>query len=382
VVLITDGALDALEEAWPASYGFHAQVLTALSVHQPKAVMIDLLFKDRRRDETLPQLERALRRLREQNIPVYVAAGSSNGNAVRSELAPFMTAVPVPKLTDRFDRATREYPLLLRDYGSTTPTAALRLYEDLRLDGSLSDMDVERDFSDPMQIFWGTVPPAQQGKWIDCHPPPGGALAAAWRRLFGGQDAVQTDCYYALTLPVDSLFTRASDPHLAALIRGKVVFYGAALLGIEDRVYPPTHTSLPGVFMHAMALDNLITFGPDYLRRPVDGSALGRWRSLLEALVLAAYGAMLGLRDDVRSGLRSRHARSVIESGFGQVVALTVGSILVGLAFSLVATLWAWRLQHMAAINWLGCLGAALAIMMAKEWAVRFGYRSKLLNRY
>ena len=382
VVLITDGALEQLEEPWPASYGFHAQVLTAILLDHPRAVMIDLLFKDRRRDDTLPQLQRALQRFQEAKVPVYLAAGSSRSGAIRSEIAPYVIPVPVPKVSDRYDRATREYRLVLSEYGAVEQTAALRLYNDLELASPLGDAELSRDFGSPMQIFWGTLPPDGQREWIDCDPPPLTAGAAAWRRLFGGQDALQTDCYYAQTIPVDYMFTRSSDPRVAGLIRDKIVLYGASLVGIEDYVYPPTHTRLPGVFMHAMALDNLMTFGTGYMRRPPSDSALGRWRSALEILILAVYGAMVGLRDEVRETLRSRRARSVTNSGFAQVVLLTNAVTLAALLFSLAVTWWAFRAQHLASINWLGCFGVALIIMMAKEWAVRFGNRSSLLKRY
>lgn len=382
VVLITDDALDFLEEAWPASYGFHAQVLNTLLAFKPRAVMIDLLFRDRRRDETLPQLVRALQRYQAAEIPVYVAAASSRPNAVRPEIASYVTPVPVPKQADRYDRAHREYPLLLPAYGDSIRTAALRIYTDLDGKGSLTDVELKREFDRPMQIVWGAIPPPRQSEWIACNPPPPDARTAAWRRLFGGQDSVQTNCYYSPTLIVDHLFTQASDPRVEELIENRVVFYGAALLGIEDFVYPATHTRLPGVFMHAMALDNLWTFGDHYMRQPEPGSRFGRWRSALEALVLAIYGALLGLRDGVREKLRLRggRTRSIVDSDVGTVAAMTAASLGIGLVVSLAISRWAFHALDMAPINWVGCLAAAVAVMLAKDWAIRFGHRSRLVK--
>jgi hypothetical protein len=48
------------------------------------------------------------------------------------------------------------------------------------------------------------------------------------------------------------------------ILRDKVVLYGFDLAGLSDVVSPPTHATLPGVFLHAMALDNLLTWGERY----------------------------------------------------------------------------------------------------------------------
>ncbi len=40
----------------------------------------------------------------------------------------------------------------------------------------------------------------------------------------------------------------------------RVIFYGGALQGAQDKIYTPVNDLLPGVFVHAMAMDNLITF--------------------------------------------------------------------------------------------------------------------------
>jgi hypothetical protein len=59
----------------------------------------------------------------------------------------------------------------------------------------------------------------------------------------------------------------------------RVIFYGGALEGAQDKLYTPVNALLPGVFVHAMAMDNLITFhGRPYQNtvtfggKPVDGN--------------------------------------------------------------------------------------------------------------
>ena len=48
---------------------------------------------------------------------------------------------------------------------------------------------------------------------------------------------------------------------LAEAVTGKVVMYGVQLVAVWDKVVPPTHWPLPGVFFHAMAYDNLRLMG-------------------------------------------------------------------------------------------------------------------------
>lgn len=49
-------------------------------------------------------------------------------------------------------------------------------------------------------------------------------------------------------------------------LKNAIVIYGQNLTGLEDRFTPPAHWPLNGVFFHAMATDNLLTYGgPDEL---------------------------------------------------------------------------------------------------------------------
>jgi hypothetical protein len=57
------------------------------------------------------------------------------------------------------------------------------------------------------------------------------------------------------------------DPgDLEAKVRGKAVLYGVNLQSAGDVVSTPWHDRLPGVQVHAMALDNLLTYGDNYKR--------------------------------------------------------------------------------------------------------------------
>ena len=56
------------------------------------------------------------------------------------------------------------------------------------------------------------------------------------------------------------------DP--ARFIEGRVVMVGVKLAGLNDFWDLPVHGQLPGVEAHAMALDNLLTYGDQYFTKP------------------------------------------------------------------------------------------------------------------
>jgi len=82
------------------------------------------------------------------------------------------------------------------------------------------------------------------------------------RGLFG--EEVHTPlCPYHRTLSADQL--NYMDPsELSRHVKGKFVLVGANVPGYNDFVHSPVHGLLPGIHVHAMALDNFLTFREDY----------------------------------------------------------------------------------------------------------------------
>jgi hypothetical protein len=78
--------------------------------------------------------------------------------------------------------------------------------------------------------------------------------------------------------------------------------------------------------------------------------------------------------------MRAGRARSIVDSDVGLVAALTLAGLGIGLIISWLISQWAFGALHLASINWVGCFGAAVAVMLAKDWAIRFGHRSRLVK--
>lgn len=107
---------------------------------------------------------------------------------------------------------------------------------------------------------------------------------------FFAPGALQQTCAPIATVPFQSLLNWGVDPDIEAIVEDKVVFYGADITAAADLIYPPTHDRLAGVYMHAMAMDNLLTYGPDYLHRS------GRSKEF-DAIAIVVLGFLyLGLR--------------------------------------------------------------------------------------
>ena len=76
------------------------------------------------------------------------------------------------------------------------------------------------------------------------------------------------------------------------MLNGRVVFYGAAVTAVEDRVEPPTHAPLPAVYFHAMAAANLLAYEENYKRPGRDWRGIPMKELLLIAVIAA--GILIG----------------------------------------------------------------------------------------
>lgn len=85
--------------------------------------------------------------------------------------------------------------------------------------------------------------------------------------LFGFSDRATVNCAPFHTISAEQVFR---DTPLAGRwvenFKDRIVMYGQNLQGFQDAVRPPTlDTDIPGVFVHAMALENLLSNGSGYL---------------------------------------------------------------------------------------------------------------------
>ena len=306
VAIVDEGTLHTLHAPWPWKYGDHARVLDALLQYKPKAVVLDFLFVDSRPDETLKDLTDEIGRYKKAGVPIYFEGGIDlpyGENPLRPEVA--KTGVPVldPAIPINAGVA-RQYYATGRcfnqkpDGDGTCPSLAFRVYRDLYgKEHPLVRVD------DKMEMVWGTRT-APENHWItrtgadgaqhSCFEKMG--LLRRWYLAFFDTDAVKSPCPYTAEFPVDALLLTPDDKDVAKMARDRVVFYGGALQAAQDRTYTPVNNLLPGVFVHAMAMDNLITFhGRPFQNtvtlngKPVDGNLVQLIATIPVILILSLF---------------------------------------------------------------------------------------------
>lgn len=318
-VLMYDPAyLKASGSAWPISYGDHAEWLMRIAGNEaarPRAIMLDVTFGQERDDPTLPQLQSALCTIRQEyQVPVFLAALPSPQDGllrVRQGLAPIdpesgrpcFTLVDVGYEPDPLDGHIWNYPLsrhLGPDGWADGPPrevdAAALQSAAMVLAQEAGGIDLGKE-SSPMALVWGLhTPDLRERPELFAYCRPG---VTEWSRLLPGvvRDLVfdvprQPVCPYHSTLSMAQVWAM-DEAALAPYVADRFVMIGAFVPGFNDLVRSPIHGLIPGIYMHAMALDNLLTYRADY-KTATDWSAMWESRELWKA-GLAAIAAIFAV---------------------------------------------------------------------------------------
>ncbi len=301
VALIEEESLHTLQMPWPWNYSAHKQVLDAILAYKPKAVVVDFLFVDSRPDASLPDLVDEIARYKKAGVPLYFEGGTDlpyGESPLRPELA--NTGVPILDPTiNVYDGVVRQYPTTGHCFNAKglaagdCPSLALRVFSDVYPKTPLVPL------KDKIELVWGTKTEPTNLKWRKYHDEDGvehpctvqtGFILRIWRAFFDKSTA-QNLCPYNGIVPVESLIRGDQDPDVTNLLTNRVVFYGASLEGAQDKSYTPVNGLQANVFVHAMALDNLISFNGDPEQNVV--TIAGTTLSSNEAQMLAIIPVIL-----------------------------------------------------------------------------------------
>ncbi len=317
VVLLTEPAIRDLHRwrlfeanEWPVRYRDHAWLLSRILSLSPRSVFVDVYFRrERTTDDSHPRMVATLERLSaRREVPLYFA-GNFPGEPltpIQQKLAAFATVT-----VNGWDGYGRSYPLRIEDEYTT----AWQLYAQACLDAAplASCHAVVPTASlapgDALSLYWGsrsapTVFPEFRKADDDCRATPDDLAGVAvsmitylYHGLLGRPERARATCAYHATLYANELIavlkrgTPEQRARLRRAVEGRIVLYGLALEGLHDTVPTPVHGRLPGVYLHAMALDNLISLGHGYIRATDD---FIEWLSMALWAVLAlafAWGA-------------------------------------------------------------------------------------------
>lgn len=288
LALVTDDDLKAYGATYPLPYGFHADRLDSIASRGPSAIFLDVAFLDERPDASIDEFVRTLCDIGlgasdRKPIPVFLASLDYLDQPLRKELKQAarqgcFKEVAVPRLTDQYDRHNWQYALQVPASNTsaqqTMDSPALAIYKSLKPGQSWSSRG---SFTD-LALVWGMRPHAYnpmrmrdgQGQpicrdtyefWRDV--PVLGGLKTHW---FGDESGLHGKpfCPFHGSMPL--YFLSAKTDVADTLLTGRVVIYAVDLQSVGDYAYSPLHGAIPGAYVHAMALDNLLRFDGEYPR--------------------------------------------------------------------------------------------------------------------
>ncbi|WP_050455764.1 CHASE2 domain-containing protein [Candidatus Burkholderia verschuerenii] len=301
VLLIDDQALIDAGTTWPPPYDYYADVLENVANYAPRAVFIDLIFSSARA-ENVQRLVDAINKLKSKKTKVYLAASlDEHGKlSVRHELQiSAARTVAVEYDPDEVDHVVWEYPTTnfgdhkehpeeRRETQAERPrSAALAIYEDLF--GEIKDK------REPLALTWGLAPVTDGLEWTLA--PAKSQLHAASGEAAHAHNAAEKPSLYCnenqstVPLIVQTMLHAAIPDHgkpacvfhhtlyqrellypdetLSArhhqMFDERIVMIGTAFDYSNDIVVSPIQGRIPDIYLHAMALDNLISSKGEYI---------------------------------------------------------------------------------------------------------------------
>ena len=350
VVLIDDRALADMNASWPLRYSEQARLLRQLLSYQPKSVFVDVLFTQRRHaGGSTESLRRVLSSANEQGIPLILA--DYRDDQRRSQLLPELRAVARTAQVNWSGFGER-YPLLLVPTDRDSRTPALQMYQE----GCLGEACALEPFVEPLLVRWGYWSDERMNRFVD----QSGCGVRGRRSNFEQQlsmfvtDSFRSQriahdierpqpCPYTRTLYANQL----RDPRVAEVVHGKHVLLGAHIRGIPDLVASPVQGQLPGVYWHAMALDNLLSQGREYWRGAPE---IMRGVSMTDALEmsLALVAGLVALWIPARPLTHRCWLMRLASHYWFWFVALSLCAIGSSMALA--------RYWHIAPLDWLGLI--------------------------
>ena len=334
VVLFREENLAELAESFPVSYARHAEVLEALSVYGPRAVFVDFAFIDARSAEDQAALGRAICDLNARGkVPVYLAApapssGRDQGSPINARLLECAEPVNAQMDVERGVSGVLTYLHGTAGGGDLRVPVDARLRDVRRARAPRGRPRLNPAAAQPMEIIWGNLASKLNESWMHCSSE--GALSHLFNILRENPLAAKRTCPHTNTISVVHLL----GPHNAGVrraVEGKAIFYGGNFQMVGDRVISPVYDDLPGVYLHAMAYDNLVTFGSTYKRADHHGLSLS---SVVNGLLLLFTVVLLLLVDKPPAFARALLAQLATVSPWIKWMALGVALLLIGVTIA------------------------------------------------
>ena len=282
LVMADTVSLAELGLSWPLPFADQSDVIGKILQHEPRVLALDLLFVDHRDGEGLEFLEDTIAG---STVPIIGAAAPPVGAPTqRRQILPLSVEADI---TVRTEWQNLGYRLTGGGQGESParPSLALAIYKEAcSRKGADQDSTIDKlcegrllfdeaAFEREMLVFWGTGAPDYGALFqhrmdiaddlFRCARDSSSSWERVVRMFVRQESAPRETCAFHPVLPLD-LLMNLDDDVLDAALADRIVIYGIDHPGIPDIVDPPTSHPIPGVHLHAMALDNLLTFGSEY----------------------------------------------------------------------------------------------------------------------
>jgi hypothetical protein len=323
VILVDDAALALRGAHWPVSLDFHSQLLAELEVLKPRAVMLDFLLLDPASAAETCAFVAVAARLRDSGTIPYVAVTrpdelealdaadcrrASGESLVASHV---LTPVAVPLQVDATDFVNRRYPLAESgpgDASAVLTSAAVRMYCDATpaARACIEGLMLGRSPGAGFELAWSPAGDPFNQRWSQarCDQVPSPTRAILLKKALPRESPcppIATLFASALLSPTEDSSLGLRNEDLFALMEGSYVFIGGNFRGSGDLMVTPLHTRLPGVYYHAVALDNLLAFdGRPKIRKEFRSPRIGYY--VFDLLVLWLLAAIYLRRQHWVSG--------------------------------------------------------------------------------
>lgn len=293
VIELSDRYLSLVDESWPPSYATYAAMLDDVALYQPASIFLDIAFVHERPDASLPQLMASICQLHAQNIRVYLAGLENEQGQLRlrkeleaGAVKDCFTPVGIRYSPAHNTKLALTYPLISPGQvgpGASSsqgiPSAAYAIASDHDRDATLQQALADASDERTMALTWSLEPqaPMPWNIWEGCSttshwmwellPQPlrqllidSGFVSAEKRSL---EPACPSHRHVPLNLITDPQTLEARD-WLRRNLHAKHVMIGPTVAGVNDMILSPLHGNMPGVYLHAMALDNLLAYGANF----------------------------------------------------------------------------------------------------------------------
>ena len=281
--MLNEQALALRGARWPVPVQFHAQFLAELAVLKPRGIFLDFLLLDPAPAADTCELLQVAQRLRTERIPLYLAVtraedltllespGCRDPRGVPIRASEVFIPVAVLRQVDNSDFVSRRYPFEQRTAaqapGSGIVSAAVRMYCEAGADASacLTRLTDYESADAGFELAWSPEGDPFNQRWS--HEPCSPRISPMRAVLNEPVLPRESPCPPVATLFADALLNPELDPALGLdndtlfnITQGSFLMVGGNFRGSGDLITTPLHTLLPGIFYHAVALQNLLAF--------------------------------------------------------------------------------------------------------------------------